>query len=394
MTTHHCIICESTDYTSIRKGTWDVVGVGETEVSFDICRECGYIGQIEPIPYEKMLGHYEFFSNYQMLDSQYQVSEIPNKKSARYMRIASDGCPTPGRIYEVGCASGINLHYFRKAGWEVGGCEPSEFVAGQAKDYHGIDVDVGAEQDILPGIKDVDIVMFAHVIEHLHDPVSALKRAADCLSPDGHILFEVPCSIRPELMPPGWFAFEHLSYFTPGTVQNLLSKAGLAPDEIFTTMIDEYPALTVLARPTDRPAPLSNYFENSLQFCEAYNELDRNAWSQHNETIKRATQDVFVWGAGIHTAQLFDETDLLSAKNVVGVIDSDHQKWGKKQGDLDIISPDEFMKLSRQNSVIVSSKFAEEPITKTLLDMGVERDRIITLYDDIWEKRLRKDRLA
>lgn len=394
MTKHHCIICESTDYISIRKGTWDIVGVGDIEVSFDICKDCGYIGQISPIPYEQMIGHYEFFSNYQVLDANYKVPEEPNKKAARYIRIASDGCPTPGRIYEVGCASGANLHYFKKAGWDVGGCEPSHFVAKQAKEYHGIDVDVGAEEDILPNVKNVDILMFAHVIEHLHDPVSALKRAKDCLAPDGHILFEVPCSIRPELLPIGWFAFEHLSYFTVGTVQNLLSQAGLAPDEIFTTMIDEYPALTILARPTDRKAPLFNCFENSLQFCEEYNTLDRNAWTAHNQTFLKSTKDVYVWGAGVHTAQLFDETDLLKLRNVIGVIDSDHQKWGKKQGNHNIISPDEFIKKSGDSSVVVSSKFAEESITKAILELGVPRERIITLYDEIWETGLRKDRLA
>lgn len=375
-----CIICESSDYLTVRRGVWDIVGVGERNVSFDICRDCGHIGQFNPVSSADMLGYYEAFSNYQVLDPDYRVADVPNKKTSRYLRIAEDGHPSPGRIYEVGCASGVNLHYFRQVGWEVGGCEPSRLVAEQARTYHDIAVDIGGEEECLPGIDPVDIVMFAHVLEHLHDPVSALKRAAECLAPGGHILFEVPCSVRPELLPPGWFTFEHLSYFTPETVQNLISKAGLVADETFVTMIDEYPAITVLARPSGIEPPLFNSFKKSLQFCEAYNELDYAIWAGHEQTMRKTTKDVFVWGAGNHTAQLFDETDILKTKHVIAIIDSDFQKWGRRQSRKQIIPPGVFINAPGEPHVIISSLFAEQDILKTLLKAGVARERIITLY--------------
>lgn len=383
-----CHICQSTASVSIRTGTWQIVGVGETRVSFDICKACGHIGQFSPVPLEKMKKVYEDFSNYQLLDPNYKPAVTPPPNTARLIRIAEDLWSPPARIYEVGCANGRHLYHFKKAGWQVRGCEPSSFVTRQAREYHNIEVDVGTDEDLLPGIRDIDVLMFSHVIEHLYDPVVTLKRAKQCLSPEGHILIEVPCAIRPDVLPPGWFAFEHLSYFSTGTVQNLLAQAGLAPVEMFMTTTSELlPVITILAAPTDRETPLFNYFENSLQICEEYNTLDHAAWSQHNKTIRNSTKDVFVWGAGVHTAQLFDETDLLEIRNVVGVIDSDHQKWGKKQGNLDIISPDEFVKTSSDNSIIISSRFAEEPITKTLLGMGIPRGQIITLYSDLWEIR-------
>lgn len=381
-----CHICSSTRSQSVRSGNWQIVGVGQTRVSFDICKDCGHVGQFSPVPYDVMKKVYEDFSNYQILDPDYKPEDTPHPNSARLIRIAEDLWSPPAKIYEVGCANGRHLYHFKKAGWEVGGCEPSAFVATQAKAYHDIDIDVGVEEDLLPKLRHIDVLMFSHVIEHLYDPVETLKRAKQCLSPGGHILFEVPCFIRPDVLPPGWFAFEHLSYFSIGTVQNLLSQAGLEPVEIFMTTTSELlPVVTVLASPTNDKIPVFNYYENSLHICEAYNALDKQAWSRHNKAIQSASKDVYVWGAGVHTAQLFDETDLLKIRNVVGIIDSDQQKWGKKQGDLDIVSPDDFIKTSSSHSVIVSSRFAEEPITKALLGMGVPRDQIITLYSDLWE---------
>ena len=74
------------------------------------------------------------------------------------------------------------------------------------------------------------LVLMRHVLEHLLDPVSVLKKVGNVLSADGVVYLAVP-----DMMSPGrplqgyWFCNAHTYYFSTATLLYTMRLAGLEP---------------------------------------------------------------------------------------------------------------------------------------------------------------------
>ncbi len=74
------------------------------------------------------------------------------------------------------------------------GIELSEQLAGPTREALGVPVHV---MDFLQGDTSLlgekfDLVILAHVLEHLGDPIYAMERIGSLLKPNGHVLMEFP----------------------------------------------------------------------------------------------------------------------------------------------------------------------------------------------------------
>ena len=138
-----------------------------------------------------------------------------------------------GVVLDVGCGSGDLLVALRADGWRVQGVEPAPGGAREAREQRGLDVLAGRFEDVeLPPCA-YDVVVFAGVLEHLHDPLAALRRAGRLLVPGGllAVLF-LPLFDSPEARFFGsrWLALDlprHLTHFSDATFGLMASKAGL-----------------------------------------------------------------------------------------------------------------------------------------------------------------------
>lgn len=90
----------------------------------------------------------------------------------------------PGKMLEVGCASGSFLHEMAQKGWDVYGIEFSESSAAMARKL-GYPVHTGPIETAPDDYKNVDLVAMWVVIEHLSDPVGVFKKIHTCLKDDG-----------------------------------------------------------------------------------------------------------------------------------------------------------------------------------------------------------------
>jgi SAM-dependent methyltransferase len=80
----------------------------------------------------------------------------------------------------------------------------------------------------------LDAVVLWHVIEHLDDPLAALRRIRDWLAPGGAVLVGVPnpASWQAAIAGSGWLHWDaprHRVHLTPAGLSELLDQAGLAP---------------------------------------------------------------------------------------------------------------------------------------------------------------------
>ncbi|HXE82879.1 MAG TPA: class I SAM-dependent methyltransferase, partial [Gemmatimonadales bacterium] len=138
----------------------------------------------------------------------------------------------PGRMLEVGCASGSFLSQMARAGWEVSGIEFSE-IAGMAARALGHHVHIGALETAPPPDPDrpYDLVVAWMVLEHLPDPVQALRRLAAWSRPGAWLAMSVPDagSLEFRLFRSNWYALDlprHFFHFTRPTLGDVLRAGG------------------------------------------------------------------------------------------------------------------------------------------------------------------------
>lgn len=157
-----------------------------------------------------------------------------------------------GRLLEVGPGRGYFLQVSRDAGWDVAGVELSGAAAGQLRN-RGFDVAQGTLDDLPAPDRRFDMVVMWDVLEHVPDPVAALRHVPRLLGPGGLFVLKVPnrAGLRPWLNRAltgsalGWVGrrlgmtnyyvdhgFHHLFHFTRGGIRLALGRAGLRAERV------------------------------------------------------------------------------------------------------------------------------------------------------------------
>jgi len=141
----------------------------------------------------------------------------------RYMR--------PGRLLDIGCATGAFLDNMRECGWEVAGIEPGVRAATYARDELGLDVQNTTLEAARLEPESFDLVTMWNVLEHLSDPRQALYRIQEALRLGGLLVFAIPNaeSYAVRLFGRHWAGYDiprHLFVFPPTTLDRMVRAAG------------------------------------------------------------------------------------------------------------------------------------------------------------------------
>jgi SAM-dependent methyltransferase len=382
----HCAVCKGHEREIVQTQSLALLNRDQAcEIDFCVCKTCGHLQQWPPVPPELMAHHYRSFAAYELFGDASQLRAAPPSRHARrFLSLVTDIGISPAKAYEVGCASGEMLHQFREQGWQVRGCDLSPSAISQAAAIFDIEADLGGEEETLPRQSGLDLILACHVLEHLYDPPAALARFNAALAVGGHLVLEVPCAIAPDALPPGWFTFEHLHYYQPAILELLLQDAGFAVVEMRIAMTAEhYPVIAVAARKTPHRAAAAVRTEpaDAASMAHSYAARDDALWTATAQRVEHFREPVFLYGAGIHTAQLLDRTGL--APHVIAIADRDAKKWGQTQAGKPIISPAQLFARTEQAPVIVSSYVSERPIVNALREGGLAPSRIVPLYSDM-----------
>lgn len=100
--------------------------------------------------------------------------------------------PRPGRMLDLGCGDGTVLWLAREAGWEVKGVELFPEHTKIVRDTLGLDVVTSDLASYNGAEASWDCVVLTHVLEHLPDPVGALRKIHKLLKPGGAGVLEFP----------------------------------------------------------------------------------------------------------------------------------------------------------------------------------------------------------
>lgn len=148
---------------------------------------------------------------------------------ARHLR-ADGAAPS---LLDAGCANGEFLLQMRELGWTGTGIDIDDAALAQAG-AAGLDVAHGTLTDLgALGDRRFDAITLNHVLEHLHDPGSALRAARGLLNPGGVLWIATPnvASLAHRQFGREWLSLDpprHLVLFARDALRAALRSAGFA----------------------------------------------------------------------------------------------------------------------------------------------------------------------
>ncbi|MCX8997032.1 class I SAM-dependent methyltransferase [Rhizobiaceae bacterium BDR2-2] len=200
------------------------------------CRGCGLF-YTNPMPTSAELERY--YRDYYRFDYQWSVSG-PNERRRRKRRKEADTrsahvlglLPAGARTLDFGAGSGEFVSAMLDAGFDAHGFEPGEDYGGYARGLHGDRISIATWQK-MEYSEPFDMISAFHVLEHLADPVAAIRKAAGWLKPDGLFYIEVPDMVASYTRKAfGAFHFAHLVGFNHYNLCLAAAEAGLHPVKV------------------------------------------------------------------------------------------------------------------------------------------------------------------
>jgi 2-polyprenyl-3-methyl-5-hydroxy-6-metoxy-1,4-benzoquinol methylase len=143
---------------------------------------------------------------------------------------------SPGRMLEVGCASGAFMHQMASQGWHVEGIEYSERAA-KAVAQLGYGVHAGPLETAPQPKMPFDLIVGWMVLEHLHDPIGGLRKLREWSKPGAWLVLSVPnsASLEFRIFKENLYGLHlpnHLYHFTPETIGKVLKAGGWTMEKI------------------------------------------------------------------------------------------------------------------------------------------------------------------
>lgn len=149
--------------------------------------------------------------------------------------------PPPGsRVLDVGCGSGVLLARMQSLGWQVEGVEPDP-AAVEAARARGVSVRLGTlEKQDYPE-NHFDAVHSAHVIEHLHNPLTLIQESWRILKPGGTLVLLTPnveswAHRRYGQIWPNLDAPRHLVLFSKAALRTAVERSGFEVQRLAATV--------------------------------------------------------------------------------------------------------------------------------------------------------------
>lgn len=143
------------------------------------------------------------------------------------------------RILDVGCAAGFFLKLAQQRNWQPYGVDISDYASDFARSELGLKVITGSFSDVQIEQSFFDVITMWDFLEHVTSPMAALRKAKDLLKSDAVLAISTPNLRKFELYGRCWYgfraSFEHLYYFTPQVLSNMLEQLGFKILEANTT---------------------------------------------------------------------------------------------------------------------------------------------------------------
>jgi SAM-dependent methyltransferase len=244
---HHCKICGHKALRPYREfGRLLKARAIGVEATLHACSHCTHKQFLPELSAEQLApvyaGMFETPSERESYAAHYQRALSPYKGFAeRIVQLAKElGLPASARVHEFGCGAGITVRHLRAAGFEATGSDWSVSAIAFAREQgneHVFLEDMNTPQVL----KDADILLALHVIEHVPDPVSTVAHFVTMLGPRSIIVLltnqgDGIVNREHGMLFDSWFYFpQHIHYFSARSFKALAESAGCKVLRLGTT---------------------------------------------------------------------------------------------------------------------------------------------------------------
>lgn len=205
------------------------------------CKNCGYVFNNPRPTLDEIISYYSRSDKYDSWFVEEKERDLLWKRRLRMIKRYKRS----GTLLDVGTGIGQFL-FFAKNDFEVKGTEISESAIRIAKEKYNINVTRGEIESIKWNSK-FDVITLFHVLEHVPNPSSTIKKCRELLNNEGVLIIVVPNDIigilpivrrfvkhllLPRLTLDGSQNEIHLSHFTPSVLQGFLERNGFIIIEI------------------------------------------------------------------------------------------------------------------------------------------------------------------
>ncbi len=165
-------------------------------------------------------------------DETYDGEDEGRRRTARaFLDLIESHRRPPGRLLDIGCATGVFVALAVETGWTATGIEASAWALGRAKQRCPAATFVQSSiEDLEFSHASFDVVTLWDVLEHVPSPTNVLGRVRRWLAPEGRLFLNLPNagSAMARLMGRQWVLLlrEHLWYFDPTTLSRVLRQSG------------------------------------------------------------------------------------------------------------------------------------------------------------------------
>jgi 2-polyprenyl-3-methyl-5-hydroxy-6-metoxy-1,4-benzoquinol methylase/rubredoxin len=156
-----------------------------------------------------------------------------------------------GSLLDVGSGTGAFLQTMKTAGWEITGLEPDELARKKALELFAIPLEDPKHLfNLAPGT--YDAITLWHVLEHVHDLHTYMRRLGELLKSGGFLFIAVPnyTSYDAGVYQQYWAAYDvprHLYHFSPKAMKtllglhslNLVGQKAMWFDSFYVSMLSE-----------------------------------------------------------------------------------------------------------------------------------------------------------
>lgn len=230
----YCPVCGSADIDPLL--TVKDFSVSKEDFVIWQCRNCS-LRFTQDVPDQNSIGPYYQSPDYishtntseGLINKIYQ--KVRNHTLEQKAKLIIGETKTKGSILDIGAGIGAFLHVMQGKEWQVTGIEPDLGAREQAEKLFKLELNNTETLEKLPK-GSFDAITLWHVMEHVHDLHSYVKRLKELLKPDGKIFIAVPNydSKDAGIYKLYWAAYDvprHLYHFTPKAMQVLMENHGL-----------------------------------------------------------------------------------------------------------------------------------------------------------------------
>jgi SAM-dependent methyltransferase len=357
-----------------------------------VCGKCG-CGYADGIPDQRAFDrYYREMSKYEYHQREGAESEFDQRRLELIAGIiAPHVTRRDARILDIGCATGRLLANLRERGFtRVVGLDPSPACATAAKRLYGIDVHTMTLADLGATDERFDVAILVGVLEHLCDLDEAFMHLRTILNPGGLLYVEVPDATAFADWPNAPyqdFSTEHLNFFAPISLENLMSRRGFSPvfseqnhrEQSYRTVMSNVSA--VFRKEATAPVGELRFDHETVKGLERYIAQCRTDDERLHAKINALAdsgRSILVWGVGTHTTRLM-ATSRLPHANIAAFIESNARYQGKTLDGRPIIAPEALK--GRAEPVLVSSRVFQHEIAGQIRDDLKCANELILLYE-------------